>query len=184
MELRILQPVRDTGANCSRCELQPRHRAKQVCFAAAPLPHKWNGIMVVGEGPGRTEVARGKPFCGKSGELLRALMASEGINLDECYVTNATLCMPDSTQGSLEEQAPNAVHACLPRLEQEIAKVEPRVIIAFGNAALQALTGKEEKYEKREAFDCSYCGEDRKVDGVACSLGSCQHVWEGTDATL
>lgn len=149
-------------------------------------PANFNGLMIIGEGPGHHEVQQGRPFVGPSGRLLRDLLDTEGVDMDQCYVTNATLCQPDPGKGSLLERAPGAVHACLPRLETEIAHVKPRVILAFGNAALAALTGYEEPYTKQEPLQCDYCADshnekgvqDRKVLGVQCTLGTCGHVWE------
>lgn len=183
MELHVLKPVLDTGANCKRCSLNTQKKLNQVCFHYAPVPTNWNGIMVVGEGPGRSEVVEGRPFVGASGKLLRALFKSEGIDLDACYITNATLCRPHShIKGGLMEQAPEAIQHCLPRLEREIQLVKPRVILALGGAALAALTGAEYKVTKRELFVCGYCDEkDRKVSGVQCAKGGCTGLWEGTD---
>ena len=157
-ELRQFPPVRDLFAECSRCELSFQHSNKQTCFGK--LPSKpFNGIMIIGEGPGRTEVVKGVPFAGGSGDLLRALCDAEGLDLDACYLTNATLCRPPASneKGPLTSRFPEAVHACLHRLEEEIALVRPRVILALGSAAMSALTGAEEQYTKREPRQCAHC---------------------------
>jgi len=44
--------------------------------------------MIVGECPGEHEVKEGKPFVGKSGELMTKLLAMVGIDRKECYITN------------------------------------------------------------------------------------------------
>lgn len=174
-----IQPVLDAFAECGRCELRSQKLKKQTCYSY--LPRKFNGLMIVGEGPGRNEVVEGRPFVGRSGQLLRALCEAEGLNLDECAIVNSTLCRPDASvndKGALYDRYPTCVHACLPRLEEEIARVKPRVILALGAVAMAALTGVEEQYTKREAFTCDYCGEDRKVDGIQCAKGDCKHIWE------
>jgi uracil-DNA glycosylase family 4 len=156
-------------ANCDVCELQDNCEAGKVVGSAQPAG-RFNGIMVVGEGPGLQEVVQGKPFVGQSGQLLRALFESYNVKLDECYVTNATLCLPKRVEGgagkSFHQRFPKAIHACLPRLEAEVAAVRPRVILAVGAAAMIAMTGYEEHYQKRQPFSCDNCDEDRKIGPV------------------
>jgi uracil-DNA glycosylase family 4 len=179
-QLLKIQPVLDAFSECNRCELAKQKVQKQTCYASIPKK-PFNGLMIVGEGPGRNEVVEGRPFVGRSGQLLRALCDAEGLDLDATYVSNATLCRPEGTDsGPLYERYPTAIHACLPRLEEEIARVQPRVILALGAAAMAAVTGEEEKFIKREPFACDHCkpAEDRKVDGIQCSKGDCKHVWE------
>lgn len=177
-----IQPVMDAFANCSQCGLAPQKLRKQHCYAYIPTKKPFNGLMIVGEGPGRNEVIDGRPFVGRSGQLLRALCSAESIDLDACYITNATLCRPEGVSGDkipLYERFPTAIHSCLPRLEEEIARVRPRVIVALGAVAMAALTGTEEKYVKREPFSCDHCDpKDRKVQGMQCAKGDCKHVWE------
>jgi len=40
-------------------------------------------VMIVGEAPGATENAKGRPFCGPSGRVLNMLMAAAGLRLDD-----------------------------------------------------------------------------------------------------
>lgn len=181
-QLLKIQPVLDAFADCKRCGLVSQKARRQCCYAHTPKK-PFNGLMIIGEGPGRNEVVEGRPFVGRSGQLLRALCDAEGVDFDACYISNATLCKPESTeQGSLHERYPTAIHACLPRLEEEIARVRPRVILAFGATAMAALTGVEEKFIKREPFTCDYCDpKDRKIVGTQCPKGNCKHIWEVPD---
>lgn len=182
----------EEDAFCGECELVEACERRQLCYGFTPK--NFNGLMIVGEGPGQQEINEGRPFVGRSGQLLQGLMehtspGPEDVKFDDCYLTNATLCKPPHTlgkKGSLNDRAPNAVYSCWPRLEAEIAHVKPRVILALGNSALAALTGREEEYIQQEHFDCEYCAEsvndkgkvDRKVMGVKCTLGTCGHIWE------
>ena len=165
-DLRKLPSFGPASANCETCELKVNCDKGKI--VGAYRPKNWNGIMVVGEGPGRNEVAQGRPFVGQSGQLLRALFESYSIDLDECYVTNATLCFPPPGEGkkAFHQKFPNAVYSCLPRLEAEVAAVRPRVIMAFGAAALIAFTGYEQTYDRRRPFACDNCDEDRKIGPV------------------
>jgi uracil-DNA glycosylase family 4 len=180
-DLPQFEPVLDLFAECDRCELKHQKNSKQTCFGLRPTK-PFNGIMIIGEGPGRNEVVKGRPFVGASGELLRALCDAEGLDMDACYITNATLCRPPASneKGPFTTRFPEAVHACIHRLEEEIARVKPRVILGFGVAAMAALTGAEEQYTKREPLTCTHCNPtDRKVSGIMCPIGDCKHIWEG-----
>lgn len=174
-------------AKCDSCELKPFcHERKQRAYAAGPSK-PFNGIMIVGEGPGQQEVNAGRPFVGRSGQLLRALCSGAGIDMDACWITNATLAKPPSSQsndGPLHQRFPGAIHGCLSRLEAEIAYVKPRVILAFGNAALIALTGYETEFKKRVTNECEACNNERKI-GPIYQCAKCRfviepvpHVWD------
>lgn len=160
-------------AECHTCELQPQCAAGQT--ATAYRPERFNGVMIVGEGPGHHEVAKNEPFVGRAGQLLEALLKSAGLERNECYLTNATLCKPPPVpdKKGFHENFPHAIYSCLPRLEAEIEAVRPKVVLAFGNAALIAATGYEEQKTTRRPWvteenpnGCPTCHEARKLDHV------------------
>lgn len=62
-------------------------------YPQAPDSH-WNGLLILGEAPGRQEVVSGIPFTGPAGELLDVLLHRIGIDRDECYVMNPFLYQP------------------------------------------------------------------------------------------
>lgn len=162
-------------ANCASCEL--KHQCAAGKHVGAHRPASWNGIVVVGEGPGVTEVSQGRPFVGASGRLLASIMESVGVVLDDCYITNATLCLPprDGGDGAFMERFPGAVHACRARLFAELDAVRPRVVLALGATAFSALCGRESHRTRRVPQNCSRCDPaDRKVGPVlACSVAGC-----------
>lgn len=106
-----------------------------------PLVHGYGPdtakIVIVGEAPGDTEVAQGKPFVGKAGQLLDKVLEEAGVDRQECYITNAVLCRP------IPHRAPKAAElkACRARLINEIKERLPKVVIALGNAAAYSLLG-------------------------------------------
>lgn len=126
-----------------------------------PIPAR---IMLVGEAPGADEERQGVPFVGASGQELNRMLHDAGIMRSECYVTNVAkyrptnnyigYFMPPTKKAAAEFEA--AGGKLLPlrdrrvtkeivegfeMLKQEIASVQPSVIVAFGNLALWALTG-------------------------------------------
>lgn len=100
-----------------------------------PSPIKRARLAVVGEAPGVVEIARKKPFEGPSGDLLRKSFQHIGLpDPSEVFITNALLCRPPKV-------TKQAIERCRPRLLEEIRRVEPEVIIAFGNTAIHSLAG-------------------------------------------
>ena len=79
-------------ADCNKCELAPQ-REKTMCLAARPK--EFNGLMIVGEGPGANEARMKTPFIGRSGELVNRFLELVGVARQNTHLTNATLCMPD-----------------------------------------------------------------------------------------
>jgi DNA polymerase len=103
-------------------------------------------IMLVGEQPGDQEDLAGHPFVGPSGKLLDSALERAGLDRDEAYVTNAVKhfkWLPDGTGKRRIHKKPSAseVRACHPWLDAEVAVVKPRIIVALGATAAQALFG-------------------------------------------
>lgn len=167
---------------CGECGLEPQCIKGRT--ATAYRPKNFNGMLVIGEGPGQQEVANNRPFVGKSGRLLRAAMESVGIEMDDCYITNATLCKPPPKDDALHAAFPTAIPSCLGRLEAEIEAVRPRVIVVLGGAALIAVTGYDRTVTKREKFDCDNCNPNRRVGPVLqCSAPIADPATDGTTST-
>jgi len=83
----ILRDPRKEGALCDSCPL----RGAVPVFGEGPLRVE---IAVVGEAPGSNEVEQGRPFIGRSGELLEQVLAEIGLPRSSIYIDNALLCMP------------------------------------------------------------------------------------------
>jgi len=136
-----LERLREAAAGCRGCDLW-RH-ATQTVFGEGP---KRAVVMLVGEQPGDQEDREGHPFVGPSGRLLDDGLEAAGIDRASVYVTNAVkhfkFVRVELTRRRLHKKpAPGEVRACHPWLEQEIRLVRPRVIVALGATAAQALLG-------------------------------------------
>jgi DNA polymerase len=93
-------------------------------------------LMVVGEGPGRDEDLQGRPFVGRSGQLLDRLLREEaGLQRHEVYIANVIKCRPPGNRDPLPEE----IAACRPYLDQQVDLIEPRVLLTLGNFATRAL---------------------------------------------
>ncbi|MCW3066456.1 MAG: uracil-DNA glycosylase [Solirubrobacterales bacterium] len=89
-------------------------------------------VMFVGEAPGAQEDRTGRPFVGAAGKLLDELLESVGMTRDDVYITNVLKARPP---GNRDPRAAEVAHSW-PWLEQELAIVEPDVIVPLGRHAL------------------------------------------------
>ncbi len=112
-------------------------------------------IAVVGEGPGRDELAALEPFVGDAGGKLDKILFAVGINRSECFLTNATKYYPKYKKDKSEfffskEGVPTkAFMDGILELVAELREVKPNVVVALGNYALWALTQKWGIFEWR-----------------------------------
>lgn len=95
------------------------------------------GIVFVGEAPGRQEDETGIPFVGPAGETFRECLLEVGIDHKDVYICNAVKCWPGAGNPTPTEEQ---VQACLIHLQTQIKNIQPKVIVALGAVALQALT--------------------------------------------
>lgn len=124
-------------AECRACRLCESR--KQAVLGVGDLRADW---LFVGEGPGAEEDARGEPFVGQAGKLLDAMLSAIGLQRGRgVYIANAVKCRPP------ENRTPEAaeIAACNPFLQRQIALIKPKLIVALGRPAAQALLGHEVK---------------------------------------
>ncbi|MCH8066532.1 MAG: hypothetical protein IIC90_12025 [Chloroflexi bacterium] len=93
--------------------------------------------VFVGQNPGQIEDEQGRPFIGRSGHVLATLVRSVNIDVDDIFLTNASRCLtPGNRPPKKEEYA-----ACNEYLLEELAAVNPDVIVILGAVALKSLVG-------------------------------------------
>lgn len=134
-----LKNLRGAAADCHGCDLYKD--ATQTVFGEGSARGR---IMFVGEQPGDSEDKEGHPFVGPAGRLLHKAMQEAGISESDTYITNAVKHFKYIWRGKRRIHAkPRRVEvlACRPWLEAEIEEVRPKVIVALGATAAQALLG-------------------------------------------
>jgi uracil-DNA glycosylase len=89
-------------------------------------------VMLVGEAPGATEDALGRPFVGRAGQLLEELLGAAGLERAAVYITNVVKARPP---GNRDPRADEVAHH-MPWLEVELALVQPRLVVPLGRHAL------------------------------------------------
>lgn len=140
-----LPSLRAAAAGCRGCHLW--RNATQTVFGEGLRTAE---VMLVGEQPGDQEDRQGHPFVGPSGRLLDEGLAAAGIDRRRVYVTNAVkhfkFSRVELTKRRLHKTPTAAeVRACRPWLEAEVQVVRPKVIVALGATAAQALLGSKFK---------------------------------------
>lgn len=93
-------------------------------------------LMIVGEAPGQKEDEVGKPFVGRSGELLTKTLLSLGIERKDIFITNVVKCRPPNNRTPTpEEIVLYKKYFLIP----EIRIIRPKIILTVGNVAFKAL---------------------------------------------
>jgi DNA polymerase len=137
-----LPKLREAARTCRGCDLWVN--ATQTVFGEGP---RSADVIFVGEAPGDLEDRAGHPFVGPAGKLLDAALLEAGIDRGRVYVTNSVKHFKFVVieRGRRLHKKPNAaeLRACYPWLREEIRLVKPRVVVALGATAAQALLGKQ-----------------------------------------
>ncbi len=94
-------------------------------------------MVLVGEGPGATEDATGRPFVGQAGTLLDGILDAIEVPRTSVYITNIVKCRPPQTRKPL----PDEISACIPYLHRQLELIRPKVIVAMGGTAGEAMLG-------------------------------------------
>ena len=104
--------------------------------------------LIVGESPGEDEDLQGEPFVGQAGKLLDNMLGAMKLSRTGArtaegggvYITNVLKCRPSGNRNPKPEE----VAQCLPFLERQVALLKPKMILAMGRFAVQALLRESE----------------------------------------
>lgn len=133
--------LRAAVASCQACALS-RSR-QQAVFGSGHARAHW---MIVGEAPGEQEDLQGEAFVGPSGQLLDHMLRALGLTREaapperQVFIANTIKCRPPRNRNP----EPAETAQCAPFLARQIALVQPRIIVAMGRFAAQALLGNGE----------------------------------------
>ncbi len=96
-------------------------------------------VMVVGEGPGGEEDARGQPFVGKAGQLLDRMLREAGLE-GQVFITNTVFWRPPGNR----TPTPAEQAVCAPFLERAFALLKPKAVLLLGAAASKSVLATDE----------------------------------------
>lgn len=140
----------EIGPDCTRCKLCRLGR-RQVVFGVGNPKAR---LMFVGEAPGEDEDRQGEPFVGRAGQLLTKIIEAINLTREQVYIANVIKCRPPGNRNP----EPDEVATCEPFLFQQIATVQPLVIVALGKFAAQCLLRSTEPITRLRGREFSYRG--------------------------
>ncbi len=140
----------EIGPACTRCKLAGLGRT-QVVFGVG---HPNADLMFVGEAPGADEDIQGEPFVGRAGQLLTKIIAAIGLTREQVYIANVIKCRPPGNRNPEWDE----VAECEPFLFRQIDIIKPKVIVALGKFAAQALLGTQDPISRLRGRIFDYRG--------------------------
>lgn len=138
-------------AVCTKCRLS-QSRTRTVPGQGTPRPE----IMFVGEGPGEDEDRQGLAFVGRAGQLLTRMIIRMGLTRDQVFIANIVKCRPPENR----VPAPDEMAACLPYLREQVAVLQPKVIVCLGATAVKGLLNNQTGITKLRGHWQTYQGVD------------------------
>lgn len=124
------EPLQKRVAQCIACSL---HQTRtQTVFGVGNVSAS---LMFIGEAPGFYEDRQGEPFVGRAGQLLTKMLKAIQLERSDVYIANILKCRPPNNRNPLPEE----VQSCTPFLEEQMAFIKPRLLVAVGRIAAHYL---------------------------------------------
>jgi uracil-DNA glycosylase len=130
LELGTLEALKFEFRDCMACRLGSTR--KRLVFGTGSTRPR---ILFIGEGPGAEEDEQGLPFVGRAGALLTGFIRALGLTREDVYITNVVKCRPPGNRNP----EPDEIASCRPILRQQIALLDPGLIVVLGNVPLKTL---------------------------------------------
>ena len=126
----LLGKLYNTAKGCHKCRLAET-RLNFVFGEGNPCAD----LVVIGEAPGADEDASGRPFVGRSGQLLDKILLAAGFDRNEVYICNILKCRPPGNRNPLADE----IGFCMPLLLSQLQIVSPKIILVLGKVAANTL---------------------------------------------
>ena len=126
-------------AECEKCEL-----CKTRTNCVFGTGNRNADLLFVGEAPGEQEDLSGIPFVGRAGQLLDKFLYAVDINREDVYIANILKCRPPKNRDPLPEEE----DACIDYLRQQVALINPKVIVCLGRISAMRLIKPDFKITK------------------------------------
>src|SRR5580765_7940260 len=120
-------------STCTRCPELVASRTQVVPGVRPPGAR----LVLVGEAPGAAEDEAGLPFVGRSGQWIDAALSDAGLDRAEVAVVNVLKCRPPANRKPRRPE----VASCRPWLEEQLALIEPALVVALGGSAAEWFFG-------------------------------------------
>lgn len=117
-------------------------------------------ILILGEAPGKDEDEQGKPFVGRSGQMLDKMMAAIGLDRrSNVLISNTIYWRPPGNRDPTDGET----LSCLPFVERLIELSKPKLLILTGKAAAQTVLKREDGVMKLRGRKLQYTREGIKA---------------------
>lgn len=117
------------------CKLCPLHATR---LNAVPGEGSYDAkLFFIGEAPGAKEDESGRPFVGRSGDLLTQMIESIGLTRDEVFITSVLKSRPPNNRTPV----PSEIETCRPYVERQIDLIRPRIVVLLGGVAIASMVG-------------------------------------------
>jgi len=123
-----LSEINSRIIRCRKCPLWKESR--NAVPGEGPVKAK---AILIGQNPGREEDATGRPFVGRSGKFLDAILKKNGVDRKKLFITSVVKHKTSKNRKPNSEE----IKACMPWLTKQIAIIKPKVIVLMGNVAKQ-----------------------------------------------
>jgi len=157
---------------------QNRRRVGEAAYCEVPFrgPTKNVEIVVVGESPGTVEILHKKPFVGDSGEVVAAEFRANKLDPASVFYANSCRCMLSADDKKDKKRLQKAMACCRPAVANALRALKPKLVIVFGDVALQqvlkqsGITSRRGRFQWSEEFQCwvmpafhpAFCLRDQK----------------------
>lgn len=128
----LLDALYEPYKKCLQCPLAFQGRTQVVFGEGNPDAD----LLFIGEAPGKEEDLQGRPFVGRSGQLLNRALALVGIERSSVYITNIVKCRPPNNRAPLPVESNTCIDILL---SKQLKIIRPRVICTLGSVALNSL---------------------------------------------
>ena len=142
--------LQQTAAGCTLCRL---HETRTTVVFGEGDPSA--DVVVVGEAPGQEEDRTGRPFVGRAGRLLDLLLQTAGFPRQKVYICNVLKCRPPSNRNPMADEVSSCTTAFL---HAQLDAIQPKVLLAVGKFAAQALLASEESIGRLRGTRHTYRG--------------------------
>jgi DNA polymerase len=142
---------------CRRCEALSKSRSR-IVNGVGPTDAD---LLFVGEAPGRQEDETGKPFVGRSGDVLDEALRDRGLARRDVRITNCVRCRPPDNRDPTADERAN----CREYLDREIDAIAPEALVALGKVPAEHLLDRSVSVtaETGSLHDVSIAGTPRRV---------------------
>ncbi len=151
--------LEELRASLEAFDLPLKKTATQMVFSDGNPEAK---VMLIGEAPGRDEDIQGKPFVGRSGQLLDKMLHAIELDRSNVYISNIIFWRPPGNR----TPTPQEIGLLLPFTQRHIELVKPEMIVFLGGVAAQALTGTKDGIMKLRGRWLTYATGELEIPAL------------------